>query len=65
MVSLVYELDQLNAALGGLEDAVTVLEGRFAAGEGAQPDMFPETKAAVVQSLDTMITHVETMLEKA
>jgi hypothetical protein len=32
---------------------------------GSQRDMFPETKQAVVQSLDAMIGHVETMLEKA
>ncbi len=55
-------------ALEGLEQAISELENATANLEvslqGAQRDMFPETKRAVVKSLDAMIDHVETLVEE-
>ena len=55
-------LMNLDQAIGGLESCVDNLD---IVPVGAQPDMFPETKQAVVKSLDKMIEHVETILEDA
>lgn len=59
----------IRQALIVLDQAVTELESTATTFEktpvGAQRDMFPETKRQVVKSLDTMIAHVETMLEEA
>tara|TARA_Y100000590_G_scaffold470345_1_gene663970 strand:- start:43213 stop:43434 length:222 start_codon:yes stop_codon:yes gene_type:complete len=55
-------LEHLDRAIGDLEEASMSLEVNAS---GAQGDMFPETKQAVVKSLDAMINHVENMLEEA
>ena len=59
----------IRQALIVLDQAVTELESTANTFEttppGGQRDMFPETKRQVVKSLDTMIAHVETMLEEA
>jgi len=59
----------IQQALISLDQAVTELEKSAATlattPVGGQRDMFPETKRQVVKSLDTMIAHVETILEDA
>ena len=55
-------LEHLDRAIGDLEEASLSIESSL---DGVQRDMFPETKQAVVKSLDAMIDHVETMLEEA
>jgi hypothetical protein len=55
-------LINLNNAIGGLESSLDNLSN---ANKTMQPDMFPETRQAVVQSLDKIISHVETILEDA
>lgn len=55
-------LELMDLSLTELESCVDSLEN--AGFSGVQPDMFPETKQAVVKSLDTMIQHVETMIEQ-
>lgn len=57
-------LQTLESAVSELETVVSCL-GQSGGVSGTQPDMFPETKQAVVKSLDKMIAHVETMLEDA
>ncbi len=55
-------LERLDKAVGSLEKSTIHLEHSL---QGAQRDMFPETKQAMVKSLDAMINHVETILEDA
>lgn len=55
-------LTNLSGAIGTLEASVSGIEGTL---EGAQRDMFPETKQAVVKSLDKVIDQVEKMLVDA
>lgn len=62
MSAIQQALITLDQAVSELEKAASTLS---ITPYGGQRDMFPETKQAVVKSLDAMITHVETMLEDA
>ncbi len=55
-------LESLDLAVSELEQAISIFEAK--APDLQQEDMFPETKQAIVKSLDNMITHVEGMIEK-
>jgi hypothetical protein len=55
-------LINLDNSIGNLEYTIESLEDNL---RGAQRDMFPEARLAMVQSLDKVIAHVETILEDA
>jgi hypothetical protein len=55
-------LTNLDGAVGKLEQAAGSLS---TVKSGEQQDMFPETRLAVVKTIDNMINHVETILEDA
>lgn len=56
-------LEQLDSAISELESTLTEIEQSVQ--KGNQPDMFPDTRAAVAQSLDVMINQVENILKEA
>lgn len=56
-------LETLDTAISDLEETITHIEQSVQ--KDGQPDMFPDTRAAVVKSLDSMINKVETILQEA